>query len=412
MLARREAERLPERPFRPKTVADRLVYPLVRRLRTPFPPDADLALELERLAIPELQRARAGETAIGWRQAGGDERARLLVAAPLDGGRRILLLEQVQDTHLLFAQRALVFLLAATLFAFMLTVLSMLAFAGVVSHRIRRLRNAVERALESRGGEPFAVSRARDEIGDLSRSFKRLMDEIAAYADYLRTLASKLGHELKTPLAIVRSSLENLEGEALPEGARAYLLRAREGAERLGAILRAMSEATRIERAIEQAEGEWFDLAELVRGCALGYRDLLAPDKRLELAVPEGRLMLFGAPDLVAQALDKLFDNAAGFCPSGGAIRIVLEPRREGARLAMENDGPPLPEGAGQRLFESLVSLRERAGEGESHLGLGLYIVRLVAEAHGGSVRAENREGGGVRFSMRLRRLGSPEGAR
>lgn len=165
-----------------------------------------------------------------------------------------------------------------------------------------------------------------------------------------------------------------------------------------------MSEATRIERAIEQAEGEWFDLASLVRSMAQAYRDLLPPGRRLELTVPEGAVMLFGAPDLIAQALDKLFDNALSFCPEGGAIRILLEPRREGARLAMENDGPPLPEGAENRLFDSLVSLRERGSERGTHLGLGLYVVRLIAEAHQGAARAENRPGG-VRVSLRLRRL-------
>lgn len=401
-----EARELPRAPFRPKTVADRLVHPLVKRLRTPFPPDADLDFSRSRIEAPELEKVRLGEAAIGWRQAGDDERARLFVAVPvaLSGGPGMLLLEQVQDTHLLFAQRALVFLLGATLLAFILTFLSMLAFAGVVSFRIRRLRNAVERALESPGAEPFAVSRVRDEIGDLSRSFKRLMDEIASYTEYLRSLAGKLGHELKTPLAIVQSSLENLESESLTAPAQSYLARAREGAERLAAILRAMSEATRIERAIEQAEGEWFDLAALVRGMAQAYRDLLPADRRLELSVPEGAVMVFGAPELIAQALDKLFDNAASFCPAGGAIRIVLEPRREGARLAMENDGPPLPEGSESRLFDSLVSLRDRGSDGGAHLGLGLYVVRLVAEAHQGSARAENRPGG-VRFSLRLRRL-------
>ncbi|GIX32176.1 MAG: hypothetical protein KatS3mg125_0132 [Lysobacterales bacterium] len=406
VLARIEARELPRAPFRPKTVADRLVHPIVKRLRTPFPPDTDLDFSLPRIEAPELGRVRQGEPAIGWRQAGDDERARLFVAVPLalPSGAAMLLIEQVQDTHLLFAQRALVFLLAATLLAFILTFLSMLAFAGVESFRIRRLRNAVERGLANPGKEPFAVSRMRDEIGDLSRSFKRLMDEIAAYTEYLRSLASKLGHELKTPLAIVQSSLENLESEALNDAARPYLARAREGVERLSSILRAMSEATRIERAIEQAEGEWFDLASLVRSMAQAYRDLLPPGRRLELTVPEGAVMLFGAPDLIAQALDKLFDNALSFCPEGGAIRILLEPRREGARLAMENDGPPLPEGAENRLFDSLVSLRERGSERGTHLGLGLYVVRLIAEAHQGAARAENRPGG-VRVSLRLRRL-------
>jgi two-component system, OmpR family, sensor histidine kinase ChvG len=408
VLASVETQLQPAEPFRPKTVADRLVYPLLRQLREPFPRDDDLDPRLPRIDTEEIWQARSGIAASGWRQAGDDERARLLVAVPLNGGgsvRGVLLLEQVQDTHLLFTQRALVFLLAATLLAIFLTAIVMLVFAGVLSYRIRRLRNAAERALRGKGSlEPFRHSSSRDELGDLSRSFARLMDEIAAYTQYLNTLASKLSHELNTPLAIVRSSLDNLENESLPDQARTYAARARGGAERLGSILRAMSEASRIERAVEQAEPEDFDLRALVQGCAEGYRTL-AGDRRIDTVMPVSPVPMHGAPELIAQALDKLLDNALSFTPDDGWIRISLERRENGALLSMANQGPMLPAGYETRLFDSLVSVRERRGGG-SHLGLGLYIVRLVAEAHRGKVWAENLPGGsGVVFSLQLGNL-------
>jgi dedicated sortase system histidine kinase len=408
VLAMAEAERQPAAPFRPKTVADRLVYPLLRQLRDPFPRDHDLDPGLPRIDAAEVWQARSGVPAIGWRQAGGDERARLLVAVPLNAGgplRGVLLLEQLQDAHLLFTQRALVFLLAATLLAIFLTATILLVFAGILSFRIRRLRNAAERALRGQGGgQAFPHSTSRDELGDLSRSFARLMDEIAAYTQYLNTLASKLSHELNTPLAIVRSSLDNLEHETLPAQARTYAERARDGAERLGVILRAMSEASRIERAVEQAEAEDFDLRALVQGCADGYR-ALAGGRRIDTVMPASAVPMHGAPELIAQALDKLFDNAVSFCPEDGWIRITLERREGGALLSMANQGPLLPAGYETRLFDSLVSVRERRGSG-SHLGLGLHIVRLVAEAHRGKAWAENLPGGsGVVFSLLLRNL-------
>ncbi len=409
VLAMARAQVQPEEPFRPKTVADRLVYPLLRQLRDPFPRDDDLDPSLPRLDSAEVWQARSGVAAAGWRQAGDDERARLLAAVPLQAEgpvRGVLVLEQVQDTHLLFTQRALVFLLAATLLAIFLTALVMLLFAGVLSFRIRRLRNAAERALRGQGGsdKSFPHSTARDELGDLSRSFARLMDEIAAYTQYLNTLASKLSHELNTPLAIVRSSLDNLENESLPEQARTYAARARSGAERLGSILRAMSEASRIERAVQQAEPEDFDLRALVQGCAEGYRTL-AGERRIDTVMPVSAVPMHGAPDLIAQALDKLFDNAVSFCPKDGWIRISLERRENGALLSIANQGPLLPVGFETRLFDSLVSVREHRGSG-SHLGLGLFIVRLVAEAHRGKVSAENLPGGsGVSFSLMLRNL-------
>jgi signal transduction histidine kinase len=80
---------------------------------------------------------------------------------------------------------------------------------------------------------------------------------------------------------------------------------------------------------------------------------------------------------------------------------VSLAPAARSVELAVENDGPPMPQATLARLFESMVSLREApSGEG-AHLGLGLYIVRLVAEYHGGRAMARNRaSGSGVRFAV------------
>jgi len=254
---------------------------------------------------------------------------------------------------------------------------------------------------------------ARDELGDLARSFARLLDEVAAYTDYLRTLASKLSHELQTPLAIVKSSLDNLDQQAVPADARTYLARARGGAERLGAIVRAMSEASRMERAIAGVEGEDFDLAAVVRGCAEAYRPLLAP-RRVECEIAVAPLPMHGAPELIAQALDKLVDNAKSFTPADGWIRLALAPREDGADITVANSGPPLPDFMSERLFESLVSLRPSTGAPHvtdpgaradaPHLGLGLHVVRLIAELHRGNASASNlADGSGVEFRLHLR---------
>jgi signal transduction histidine kinase len=285
--------------------------------------------------------------------------------------------------------------------------LVLFGYAGVLSLRIRRLRNAAERSLHPDGRlEPnLPHLAARDDLGDLSRSFARLLGEIGAYTDYLRTLASKLSHELNTPLAIVRSSLDNLELERLEGSARTYAQRARDGAERLAGILRSMAEASRMERAIQAAEGEDFDLAPLVRGCAEAYRDLAAP-RRVVLDAPESAIRVHGAPDLIAQALDKLVDNARSFTPPEGWIRLRLRAHEHGVELAVANNGPPLPERMQERLFESLVSVRAGAerGPGDApHMGLGLFIVRLVAELHGGTARARNLpDNAGVEFVLSL----------
>jgi len=282
----------------------------------------------------------------------------------------------------------------------------MFLFASRLGARIRRLRDAAERALDREGRvTPFPVTRSRDEVGDLTRSFASLLDQVAAYTDYLRSLSGKLSHELNTPLAIVRTSLDNLDSAGLPSDAQPYLTRARDGVERMGTLVRTMSEVTRIEHAIESAEAETFDLRALIADYAEGHRSLLLP-RALRVELPAGPLKLRGSPDRVAQAPDKLFDNARGFCPPDGWVRLSLAAEGDGARISLANQGPPVPEAMRARLFDSLVSLREKPQrlEGATHLGFGLYVVKLVAELPRGHAQAHNLPNGeGVEFILHLR---------
>jgi signal transduction histidine kinase len=189
----------------------------------------------------------------------------------------------------------------------------------------------------------------------------------------------------------------------LSDEAQPYLARARDGVARLGTLVRAMSEASRMERAIVAAEPEDVDLVDVVRGCADAYRPL-AGARLLECVLPDQPVHLHGAPELIAQALDKLFDNALSFTPADGWLRLSLRPIDSGAEIELANQGPPLPAAMQGRLFDSLVSLRDKATPGDApHLGLGLYVVRLVAERHGGIASARNLEdGSGVAFTLRL----------
>ena len=362
-----------------------------------------------RLQGDDLWQALSGIPATAWRatENGG---VLLVAAVPLrshDALRGALVLEQANPALPLLANRALSSLLGASLLALLVTAALLLLFGGLLSWRIRRLRNATERATRAGGrlAGPLPLIDSRDELGDLARSFGRLFDEVGSYTEYLQTLASKLSHELNTPLAIVKSSLDNLDHQGLPADAQPYLDRARDGAARLGGIVRAMSESSRVERAIASAEAEDFDLRALVAGCTEGYR-ALAASREIRTDLPVLPLPFHGAPDLIAQALDKLLDNARSFSAEDGWIRISLDSNESGIDLRMANSGPLLPSAMQERLFDSLVSLRERstraAGEAP-HLGLGLHVVRLVAELHNGHASARNLDdGSGVEFSLHL----------
>jgi len=295
-------------------------------------------------------------------------------------------------------------LLALTLTVFLGAAALLIGYASWLSHRIRRLRDEAEGAIDARGriARLAAGSNARDEIGDLSRSFSSMLARLAQYHTYLESMAGRLSHELRTPIAVVRSSLENLKLAETPAETRTYVERAEQGLARLTTILQRMSEATRLEQGLRSAERERFDLTALVRGCADGYRSAYRGTP-FALELPGGALEVSGGADLAAQLLDKLVENAVEFSRPGAPVRILLEGREGAALLCVENQGPRLPAEMRGRLFDSMVSLRsERASQGP-HLGLGLYVARLIAEFHGGTIEAADLPAGdGVAVRVRL----------
>ena len=238
----------------------------------------------------------------------------------------------------------------------------------------------------------FQPSRASDEIGDLSRSFGDLLRRLGQYNRYLETMSGKLSHELKTPLSVVRSSLDNLEQDRQDLQHNTYIQRAREGLERLHGILTRLSEATRLEQALQSAERERFDLCSVVNGCVHGYR-IAFPAYNWELDIRASSAVIAGVPDLICQMLDKLIGNAMDFSEQGSPIIVTVKTDDKSAILEISNAGAPLPEEMQDQIFESLVSIRNGRDK-EPHLGLGLYIVRLIVEYHNGKIAAMNRDDG------------------
>ena len=302
--------------------------------------------------------------------------------------------------------QALERLLLATLVVFALAAALLLWFATRISNRIRRLSDEAEAAIDARGRVTrlTTASDAADEIGDLSRSFTTVLGRLARYNAYLEALAGRLSHELRTPVAVVRSSLENLHAARTSEETRIYVSRAEEGLARLSTILSRMTEASRLEQGLSTVTRERFDAAAVVLGCVEGYRLAYAP-RGFELAVPPEAVPVLGAADLLAQMLDKFVENAVDFAANGTPVRVFLILKENRVILRIENQGPSLPETIRESLFDSMVSLRGEHPGGVPHLGLGLYIARLIAEFHGGALRAENLPGGGgVAFEAQLSR--------
>jgi signal transduction histidine kinase len=393
------------------TWAERMLYQAVA--------DSDMPLREEpppwpvRIDTALVKAAIAGSSGSFWNRDADSAAVYNLAAVPVyDSGMATVdprgmaigavVLETRSEGLLLMTNRALGrFSLIALLLVVVLAA-GLWLFATRLSRRVQKLSGAVSRAMDDGGRvSELPLTNSADELGELARNNQKLLRAVAEYNSYLQKLAGRLSHELKTPIAITRSSLENLASCELGADERQYLARAREGLDRQTAIVAAMSEAQRLEGAVKTADWAVIDLAGMLKHSVDAYRSV-NPTRTINLNLPAEKCELHCAPDLIAQALDKLVDNAISLSATDCAIDISLRREDKAWLINVANRGSRLPDILHERLFDSLVSLRENRGGGQ-HLGLGLHIVRLVAEAHGGKVSARNLPNDlGVEFSIRL----------
>ena len=350
---------------------------------------------------------------LGWAEPGfltfedeGSGDVILAATRPLTlSGQQVLTLLAEQDAEAILsgADRAAIRLVGFSVAAMLAVTILLVGFAIWLSMRIRRLSRAATHALGQSGELSTTLPDADsdDELGDLSRDFSRLLRKVRDYNLYLRSLGGKLTHELRTPMTVVGTSLENMAADPGGEQAGTYLRRARDGIERLRVMVNALGAATRMEESIAAADRKRFDLGALIADLGAAYQ-ATHPELTVRTDVKSAGCWIEGSADLIAQMLDKLFQNARDFCPTDGRIDLTLARENDHYTICMRNTGSTLPDSEHGRLFDSLVSRRDR-DDAQPHLGLGLYIVRLVAEHHGGHASAQNLPSGeGVEFRVSL----------
>lgn len=361
---------------------------------------------VSRLDDPIVRAALSGQARVGWRQTGEENVSLLSAAHPVYVDNQLVgavAIEETSNSILILQNRAIEALVNLSLLAFVLTIGVLLLFATRLSFRVRRLRNEVDASIapDGRVQGQIKYSIAGDELGDLGRSFYNMHERLAQYNRYLESMAGKLAHELRTPITIVRSSLDNLDEVQSDSEAQTYLRRANEGVERLSSILTRMSEATHLEQTIQQEEASPFIVNNVVAACVEGYR-LANPEWLFEFVDSDVKAEVIGSPELLAQMLDKLASNALDFARQGTAITISMMVSFNNVIISVANEGQPLPDEMRANLFDSMVSMREGKSD-QPHLGLGLYIVRLIAEYHHGHVEVDNlHDLEGVVFSVVL----------
>ena len=392
------------------------LLPLYYRILTE--PPKDFVDDLEKayaLQGQDVDEALMGEASSLWRLSSDNKAVILSAAHPIfiDGEvMGAVVIEQTTNGIRTLRNQALEKQFHFFLGVIVLGTLALFLLASHISSRVRKLRNDTEQAIDSSGKiiSSIQASTTQDEIGDLSRTFSTVLSRLSQYNAYLENMAARLSHELRTPVAIVNSSLDNLllKSDAKTtevsnssndnSDERIYIERAKQGITRLSKILNNMSEATRLEQAIQSGDVENFDATEVLTGCVEGYK-LAYTSHRFELKVDVRTAELKGSPELFAQMLDKIVANAVEFSSRSDPIKVSCENNNKSLTIRVANTGPLLPENMQNELLDSMISVRDEKstvthaeGNDRVHLGLGLYIAKIIALFHDGSIKIENQK--------------------
>ncbi|HEC57973.1 hypothetical protein LCGC14_0950130 [marine sediment metagenome] len=371
--------------------------------------DESISHEQAVLVSNTVKIALQGQAETGHMIINDDGQTTIVAAHPVILDNKIIgavVVEQNTNAILGLQNQAVKALLNTMLLVFAIMLITLIGFASRLSFRIKRLNQDVTKMVngEGRVDGHFIHRIEQDELGELRRSFAQLFGRLTLYTDYLEALASRLAHELRTPIAVIRTSLEHLE--QTPDKQQIYIDRARSGSERLNSIVARMSEASRLEQSVTKETLQDFNLQQLLIDIIPVYRDIYQ-DVKFGADIPDEKIMIKGSQDLIVQMLDKLISNAVDFHLANTSILIVLEhsvdeKKMPFVEIIIRNHGANLPEEVQQQLFQPMVSIRSSVTlTAEPHLGLGLYIVKLIVDKHRGKVIARNWQQG-VEFCIRL----------
>jgi two-component system sensor histidine kinase ChvG len=385
-----------------KYIENNWLLPLYYQILTKPPADfVDDLRDAFALQGQDISQALKGTPSSLWRLSSDNKAVIMSAAHPIYIDESVMgavVVEQTTNGIRTLRNKALEQQFHYILLVILISTLALFLIASRISWRIRKLRNETESAIDQQGkiiGD-IVPSTTRDEIGDLSRTFTHVLSRLSQYNTYLENMASRLSHELRTPVAIVNSSLDILLLEEQNPEKRQYVDRAKQGITRLSKILSNMSEATRLEQAIQSNDREPFDLDELLRGCVAGYR-LAYAARKFDVQVSVSNSTFHGAPELFAQMLDKIIANAVEFSRENSAINLQMVNSDQGYVLTIANQGCLLPENMQHQLLDSMVSVRKQQNTEQPHLGLGLYIAKIIAQYHQGDIRIDNlRDKSGV----------------
>lgn len=272
---------------------------------------------------------------------------------------------------------------------------AILAGAGFSFWLTRPIRRLTDYARAVKRGDRVTLPRlGRSEIGTLGLAFEEMRDALEG-KNYVEHYVQTLTHEMKSPIAAIRGASDLLTEEMSPERRMSFVENIRKETERLQNIIDRLLHLAALEGRKQLHDVEPVDLdtlvAEVIRNLS---PQALAHGVRLvhrEL----GQATVKGERFLIETAVANLLQNAIEFSPHGGEVAVSVKRGVASVRVEVEDSGPGIPDYARERVFERFYSL-PRPSSGRKSSGLGLCLVREIAELHGGTISIQPRETGGT----------------
>ncbi|MBA3666108.1 MAG: HAMP domain-containing histidine kinase [Sphingomonas sp.] len=290
-----------------------------------------------------------------------------------------------------------------------LSILLSLFLARTIVRPLRRIAFAAHRVRLGRAREvkvPRLPSR-RDEIGLLARSVSDMSQSLRRRIDNIEAFAADVTHELKNPLASLRSAVESLERVEDPALRKQLIDVIRQDVARLDRLIGDVGEAARTDAELARARFEPVDLGILIGQLVSAWETRRETgDVRIAFARPRrASATVMGEPGRLARAIDNIIDNAISFSPPGGLVEIAATHVGDEILIRIDDEGPGVPPDLREAIFNRFHSVRPEAEGFGRHSGLGLAIARAIVEGHDGEIDVADRDDApsGARFTIKLK---------
>ncbi len=348
-------------------------------------------------AWPEVAEAQILGAAVVKERRAPDETPVFTAAAPV-GERGEVLLTTRNATDITQKVRDARQTLAIVVgIALALSILLSLFLARTIVQPLKSLVRAAVRVRLGRDREVVVprLPERGDEIGLLARAFSDMTGALRQRIDATETFAADVAHELKNPLASLRSAIESLERVEDPALRRQLTDIAAHDVRRIDRLVTEIADASRIDAELSRTAFEVLDLSAMIRAL-VSERAERGADGTCTIALKpgKGRALVSGDAARLERVLHNLLDNAVSFSPEGGTITVQVQRDGEQVRVAVMDEGPGIPPEAREKVFGRFHSVRPDGEDFGSHSGLGLAIARTIAEAHEGSLAATDRPDG------------------